>query len=254
MLNSTNVATLRNLVLLQVAINILKYLKDSEPEKLKLDAFVPRFEEKVKAYDDVLVYEKGNVLSEQVEEADHDRDSALRALIHIVTAYQLLFPDAARKEAVELLKRWLKKLEKDVTRLPYLQESGALHNLLEDLELEESKAAIALLHLEEWVEKLKKASTHFDDLFTQREMQNSVKVLAAVKDARQKLQEELNNLGVLIRAHELEDGPEAYVPLCQKINEALDAARLQAEMSASRRKKDEEKPKEEEPKEEEEKK
>lgn len=239
MITSTNVKVLRNLVFLQVALNILKYLKESEPEKLKLSAFVDRFEAKVKAYDDVLVYEKGNVLSGQVEDADRDRDNALMALIHIVTGY-LLFPDAARREAAELLKRWLDKLEKGVTRLPYLQESGALHNLLEDLELEESKAAITSLHVEDWVVKLKEASTRFDDLFTQREMQNSEKVIAAVKDARWELQNELNNLATLIHARELEEGPEAYLPLCQKVNEALDAARLQAEMSRSRKRKDEE--------------
>ena len=87
MITSTNLNALRNLEHFQVMSNVLSYLKEENLEELKLSAFAESFEKQLKVYDEVLVLERGNVLSLKLTDADKKRDDAYRALalslIHI---------------------------------------------------------------------------------------------------------------------------------------------------------------------------
>ena len=123
---------------------------------------------------------------------------------------------------------------KGIDRLPYLQESGVLANLLQDLELAENKALLSLLHLDEWLMKLKEACTEFDSLFLNRESDNSTKLSGQVKTARRGIQELFQNLANLIQAYEIVYGADAYTALSAKINEAVDYARTQAARRSSK--------------------
>ena len=118
--------------------------------------------------------------------------------------------------------------------MPYLQESGVLANLLQDLELAENKALLSLLHLDEWLMKLKEACTEFDSLFLNRESDNSTKLSGQVKTARRGIQELFQNLANLIQAYEIVYGADAYTALSAKINEAVDYARTQAARRGSK--------------------
>lgn len=122
----------------------------------------------------------------------------------------------------------IEKYGKQIDKLPYLQESGVLANLFQDLESEESKEAIALLHLEDWVTKLKESAVRFDELFISRESDNSTKLSGRVKGARQAVQSEFERLSVLVNAYEIVYGEEAYAGLSSRINEAVYYARQQA--------------------------
>ena len=171
MITSTNLNALRNLEHFQVMSNVLSYLKEENLEELKLSAFAESFEKQLKVYDEVLVLERGNVLSLKLTDADKKRDDAYRALAGIVKTYTV-FPEEEKADAALKLLHVIGKYGKGIDRLPYLQESGVLSNLFQDLESEESKGAIALLHLEEWVTKLKQAAVRFDELFISRESDN----------------------------------------------------------------------------------
>ena len=222
MITSTNLNALRNLEHFQVMSNVLSYLKEENLEELKLSAFAESFEKQLKVYDEVLVLERGNVLSLKLTDADKKRDDAYRALAGIVKAYTV-FPEEEKADAALKLLHVI-----GIDRLPYLQESGVLANLLQDLELAENKALLSLLHLDEWLMKLKEACTEFDSLFLNRESDNSTKLSGQVKTVRQGIQELFQNLANLIQAYEIVYGADAYTALSAKINEAVDYARTQA--------------------------
>lgn len=239
MITSTSLSMLRNLEYYQVMSNVLSYLKEENLEELKLESFAAGFETKFKAYDDVLVVERGNVLSAGIEDADADRDNALKSLVNVVKAYEL-FPSGEQSEAARQLLHVIDKYGRTIYRLPYLQESGALANLLQDLELSENKDRISLLHLEDWVNTLKEATARFDALFIGRESENSVKLSGLAKEARQAVQAEFEQLTAVINVFEVVYGAEKYAPLSAKINEALTYARQQQSRRGPREKSTEE--------------
>ena len=72
MITSTNLNALRNLEHFQVMSNVLSYLKEENLEELKLSAFAESFEKQLKVYDEVLVLERGNVLSLKLTDADRE--------------------------------------------------------------------------------------------------------------------------------------------------------------------------------------
>lgn len=233
MITSTNLNALRNLEHFQVMSNVLSYLKEENLEELKLSAFAESFEKQLKVYDEVLVLERGNVLSLKLTDADKKRDDAYRALAGIVKTYTV-FPEEEKADAALKLLHVIGKYGKGIDRLPYLQESGVLANLLQDLELAENKALLSLLHLDEWLMKLKEACTEFDSLFLNRESDNPTKLSGQVKTARRGIQELFQNLANLIQAYEIVYGADAYTALSAKINEAVDYARTQAARRGSK--------------------
>ena len=98
MITSTNLNALRNLEHFQVMSNVLSYLKEENLEELKLSAFAESFEKQLKVYDEVLVLERGNVLSLKLTDADKKRDDAYRALAGIVKTYTV-FPEEEKADA-----------------------------------------------------------------------------------------------------------------------------------------------------------
>lgn len=235
MISSTNLSMLRNLEHFQVMSNVLTYIKGEHLEELKLVSFAEAFEAKLKAYDEVLVLERGNAMSVKIGQADAERDNALKALMNVVKAYAL-FPEEDMADAALKLQHVIGKYGSGIDRLPYLQESGILANLLQDLEIQENADALQLLHLEDWVVKLKEAAVRFDDLFVSRESDNSTKLSGKVKEARQAVQTEFERLATLVNAYEIVYGGEAYAALSAKVNEAMNYARQQASRRGSRTK------------------
>lgn len=235
MITSTNLYALRNLEHFQIMSNVLSYLKEEKLEDLKLTAFAEGFEKQLKIYDEVLVLERGNVISVKLSDADKKRDDAYRSLVNIVKAYTV-FPEEEKADAALKLLHVIEKYGKGLERLPYLQESGALANLLQDLSLADNVALLELLHLDEWLAKLKEASAEFDSLFLSRESDNSTKYSGQAKIARQATQELFQNLATLIQAYEIVYGAEAYTSLSAKINEAVNYARQQAARRGTRTK------------------
>ena len=241
MITSTNLSLLRNLEYFQVMSNVLAYLKAENLEELKLASLAASFELKMKAYDEVLVLERGNALSEKLIMADRGRDNALRALIGIVRIY-ISFPDSEKADAASKLLHTIEKYGPEVDKMSYMQESGALTNMLEDLSLEESVAAITLLHLEDWVGELRAKASEFNDLFMGRESDNSTKLSGLAKEARVAVQTEFDHLVTLVNAYELVYGAEAYASLSAKVNEAVRYAQQQNARRGSRPAKSSDKP------------
>ena len=63
-----------------------------------MSAFAESFEKQLIVYDEVLVLERGNVLSLKLTDADKKRDDAYRALAGIVKTYTV-FPEEEKADA-----------------------------------------------------------------------------------------------------------------------------------------------------------
>ena len=110
---------------------------------------------------------------------------------------------------------------------------------MQDLAIKENADAIQLLHLEDWLSKLQEATALFDDLFISRESGNSTKLSGKVKEARQQIQAEFEQLAILVNAYEIVYGATAYAGFVAKVNEAVSYARRQVSRRGAPPKSDE---------------
>lgn len=242
MIKSTNLRPLWSLEFFQVVSNILVYLKgykpeEEKPEDAKISPLVTELEEGMKVLDAKLVVARGNALTEKLLKADASRDVAFRGFYNSLKLYES-FPETEKTDAAVALLKEINKYGKDIDRMNYAQESGALNNLLQDLAEEKNAALIGLLHVEDWLEKLKTAQTEFDALFVSRESENAGKQSGDVREARSAVQDMLDRLGKMINACELVYGAEAYAPVCEKVNEAVTYGRQQAARHPGRKPKE----------------
>ena len=97
--------------------------------------------------------------TEEIEEADRDRDKFFRDLSDVVKASRNLPPEANGK-AAERLHILLSGYRKSVLSGSYAKESSALYNLLEDLRVTYA-ADVTLLGLGKWVDNLRTAEEKF---------------------------------------------------------------------------------------------
>ncbi|MCM1029883.1 MAG: DUF6261 family protein [Oscillibacter sp.] len=220
MINSTNLRALQNLEFFQVVSNVLQYLKDEKSENESFVALRSDLEVKLAALDQILVLARGNVRTEKLQTLDRDRDTAFRAFYTQVKTYAN-FPDTQKAEASSLLLREIDKYGRNLDKLGYNQQSGALVNLFQDLDTEENQARIVLLHVSDWYVKLKEAQKAFNEVFTGRETDNAARLLGDTTQRRSEVQNVFDRLGKFINAYEIINDTTTYGTLCDKVNEAV---------------------------------
>lgn len=81
--------------------------------------------------------------------------------------YQTSF-DAAQVKAAEALLALIDKYGRNIPAMPYRQETGAIKNLLQDLELEANAAHIQTLFAAHWVSALRTANDQFEQMMLTR--------------------------------------------------------------------------------------
>jgi hypothetical protein len=109
--------------------------------------------------DKLLVILRKSVHTEEMKNADKERDTSFRGLYNVVKAYRHL-PLAADKETAKQLFVLLSGYRKLVLNSGYAEESAALYNLLQDLK---GKYApdVSQLGLGQWVANLEAAEQKF---------------------------------------------------------------------------------------------
>ena len=139
-----------------------------------------------------------HVLSQPIITQDTVCDKLYRGLNSQVSAMEGFF-DPAIAEVARQARIILKKYG-NPTALPYLEEAGVLHNLIQELEefdgVSDSESPdeisadeittnrLAAIHIDGWVSRLKTETARFLELFAERNTQNATKVTGATKAAR----------------------------------------------------------------------
>ena len=133
-------------------------------------------------FDESLKQATGSAITAQLTDTDHQRDTAYRGLtLQVRKALRHFNPEkaAAAQKINTIAKRY-----GDPTALPYIQENGALVNMLQDLDTADLKNALALIDATDWVEELQRANTEFITLFADRNQEQAAVVTGLSKEAR----------------------------------------------------------------------
>jgi hypothetical protein len=133
------------------------------------------------AEDKVLVLSKKNALTDEITQADNNRDAAYLAFKASVKAFSIItdpITQPAGKRLAQVLKDY-----KIQTNDPLSKQTGMMINLIGDLETNH-KADIAALGLDIWVKFMRIGNDKVREAMSERTEQYSAKDLQAVKKAR----------------------------------------------------------------------
>lgn len=156
-----------------------------------------------------------NTLTDNLLEADHQRDTTFSGLASMVKAAQNHF----RQEVRESAKRIAVVFSKygNVAIKPYDEESASINNLVAELE-GNSAADAKLTNITEWIEELKANNDHFASLRTDRHSIEADKTQLKVKEERKKTDEIYRTIADRVNAQIIMNKEAAYRNFVNELN------------------------------------
>ena len=224
MIESTNLKLLRNLEVFQVYSDILAFLRQEEPVEEPLKGLCDAFAARVSAYDTALVPERRSHYTAELARLDAQRDYVFRSFTTQLKLYLASFDDVQVK-AAEALLALVDKYGKNITQMPYRQETAAISNLLQDLELEANAAFIATLFAAHWVSALRSANEQFGQTMLSRSQAASEAEIGAAKTARDATQSAFEKLCEMINALIVVKGEATCKRIADRINQLVTESR-----------------------------
>ncbi len=187
----------------------------------------PKFIEKLGVYKDCLAQFDGALKQGGKSEStakitllDEQRDAAYLGLVRQVRNTLHHF-NARRAEAAQKIQNILNKYS-DPRSLPYIQESGILENLLQDLNAADAKANVALVGANEWKDELQRANNEFMALFANRNEEQATVVTGLSKEARTETDNAYRNCVRRLNALIELDGDAEYASIVSNLNKLID--------------------------------
>jgi len=172
---------------------------------LKIDlffnAFLDLFKEEDEAYKTVLK----SAITEEIEDADHKRDTIFRGLVDAVKSALNHFKDDVRKAAKQL--KVVLDSYGNVAQKPYNQESAEIINLLQDFR-GKYLADAQKVGIIDWADELDATNNAFIQLYRDRLDESSEKPATKLKEIRPKVDTAFKDITARIDARALldEDG------------------------------------------------
>ena len=178
-----------------------------------LEAPINAFETAVRAFDETL--ENSTADSAEAKAYEELRDRLWRsnnAYIKAMTAH----PNPELAAIAERLKAEFDKYG-DVTYLPVVQESGALHNLIQDIQAIPAQDR-SKIHYEEWFNALDTAENNYLAAVASRTDVRSEKEVGAVKRTRTEAEAAYTHLVEVVNLLAKVEGDTAYLPFINRMN------------------------------------
>ena len=238
MIASTNLKMLRNLEAFQVFSDILAFLPQEESVKEPLKGLCDAFAARLSDYDTALVPERRSRYTAELARLDGQRDYVFRSFTTQLKLYQTSF-DADQVKAAEALLALVDKYGRNIPAMPYRQETGAIKNLLQDLELEASAAHIQTLFAGHWVSALRTANEQFEQTMLTRSDASSEAAAGTAKAAREAVQTAFEKLCEMVNALAVVNGPTDYKHIIDRINQLVSESHNVTARRRSRKKSDE---------------
>lgn len=214
-------------------------LLTDETVKPTVDAFAAAYT----AFDEALKESAASPSAAQVVAGDTARDSAWRganAFVKVVAQYH---PDAAIRVQAQDVKAVFDKYG-DPTSLPQTEESGVLHNLLQDLAAV-AEAKITAIGLKPWTDQLNATETAYLAAVKQRTDEDAQRVTGIVKQTRTAAEMAYRQLTDVVNAlFVLQPATAAYGTFIDHLNTLVDRQKtvLKARSTANAKKAAAEKP------------
>lgn len=178
-----------------------------------LEAPINAFETAVRAFDETL--ENSTADSAEAKAYEELRDRLWRsnnAYIKAMTAH----PNPELAAIAERVKAEFDKYG-DVTYLPVVQESGALHNLIQDIQAIPAQDR-SKIHYEEWFNALDTAENNYLAAVASRTDVRSEKEVGAVKRTRTEAEAAYTHLVEVVNLLAKVEGDTAYLPFINRMN------------------------------------
>ena len=200
---------------------------EEEPELPEVQSTTPpalttavnSFKTAFNTFDTALKASATNPATASATDADMERDQSWRATNAYVKA-MCSHPTAdianAAKEAKSLFNKY-----GDPTSLAQTEESGVLHNLLQDLETFDSSKR-TLLNLDVWITDLKTKEDAFLDAAAQRTEADAARQVGIVKETRTATDAAYRSLVDTVNALAMINGDAEYATFIDHVNAVID--------------------------------
>lgn len=181
-ISNVKLSSFRNGEHFQFMTDVKNGITAATPAALNLEEVFARFNTSYLELDSVLRVDMGSVKTEQLVVADINRDDNWSALNLRVKA-ALLSPFEEEVAAATRIKRVF-DLYGNVRQLSYVEETGLITNLVDDLTNRDNAADCETLQITPWVNALSDRNQLFQTLFNQRNAEYANKQSGDVKAAR----------------------------------------------------------------------
>lgn len=225
LIKSTNLFKAYLMDFFQVMKLIVEYLFKEDLAALKLTDVANRFKTAFDTLDAAVKQEQKSGFTEQKNTVDSLRDNTLTGIIGTVR-YAQYFPDEEVAEAARLLLIVLEKYGKDIQKLPRKEETGIIHNIVQDLRNATNAPLIAKVSSLPWVDKLDEHNKKYEELHISQTEEQSAIVTGLAQAERDNTQKVFEELCRAIDSFAYVYGSAPYTPLAEKIN--TEVARVQA--------------------------
>ena len=205
-----------------------------------LETKVNEFTTAVDAFDDALKASATNPATATATATDDARDASWRGSNNYLTA-MCAHPDAEIAAYAAETKSLFDKYG-DPTKLAQTEESGVLHNLLQDLEALDSSKRTAL-NLDVWITDLKTKENAFLAAAAQRTEADAARQVGIVKETRTAAEAAYRSLVDTVNALAMINGDAEYATFIDHVNAMIERQKAISKARVTRAKKeDEERP------------
>ena len=202
-----------------------------------LETKVNEFTTTVDAFDDALKASSTNPATATATATDDARDASWRGNNNYLTA-MCAHPDAEIAAYAAEVKSLFDKYG-DPTKLAQTEESGVLHNLLQDLEALDSSKRTAL-NLDVWITDLKTKEDAFLAAAAQRTEADAARQVGIVKETRTAAEAAYRTLVDTVNALAMINGDADYATFIDHVNAMIDRQKAISKARVTRRAKKEE--------------
>ena len=206
-----------------------------------LETKVNEFTTAVDAFDDALKASATNPATATATATDDARDASWRGGNNYLTAI-CAYPDAEIAAYAAEAKSLFDKYG-DPTKLAQTEESGVLHNLLQDLEALDSSKRTAL-NLDVWITDLKTKENAFLAAAAERTEADAARQVGIVKETRTAAETAYRSLVDTVNALAMINGDAEYATFIDHVNAMIERQKAisKARVTRAKKKEDEEKP------------
>ena len=207
--------------------NLPKNGEEGRPGGLSMTASVPTtlttsvttFKNAVDAFDNALKDSASTPSTALAAEADSARDNAWRGANNYLKAMTAHPANDVRQTAIEA--KTLFDKYGDPTTLPQTEESGVLHNLLQDLKAIDGSKLTAIT-FDTWLANLESCETAFLAAVSQRTEEEAARQVGIVKETRQAADNAYRSLVELVNALTIVNDEAPYATFIDHVNAIID--------------------------------
>jgi len=222
MYTTLNYRRLKNRTFVQFFQHLLEIVKSGNPETLLVKEQYDELLPLVAVLFELTQADKGSEISEELVELDGKRDATWFGIDLQIQSFSHHF-DPAKQEAAIALENSLTPFGTGIARLKYVEETNTLGGIINKWEnTADLSAAIGLLGLTDWLNKLKDENTLFDNKFQARVNERADTPDVKSIELRKQIITANRELLAHLQAHTTLSTDGAYDTINNRINQLID--------------------------------